>query len=401
MKNIIYRIAERKEDFEGLKEVVFNVFDEEVRDMAHDLFYKSPKKDKNKYFYAFDKDKNKYVGILCLLDTPVKYGDVKIKAAEYGIAGTLEEYQGMGLNNNLTELFLEKSNELGYDFLIIEGIPYFYRRYGFNYAVPMTGEKIDLEGLKLQNKDFLQIRKATLDDLDFLVEEYKKTTKIYDLVKIKDREIIRAQISGYDSSVISKDYFILEKNNKKIAYFTLNKGKTLEICDISPYLTFSQYENILSYFKNKKYKTLKTDLKKENKFIKYLRVKGSKKTASYAYQLKIRAQYSFLKSIKPVLEKRVKNSIYENEEINLYYNNYQDIIHFKLNKGSIFINKLEKNEGENDFALTPQGAVKLFSGDKSMDEITNFLADCYVKEKYSDLIDILFPKLKSHFYMNY
>ncbi len=401
MKNIIYKLAKTEEDFEGLKEVVVSVFDEEVRDMAHDLFYKSPKRDKNKYFYAFDQDKNKYVGILCLLDTHVKYGEVKIKAAEYGIAGTLEEYRGRGVNNKLTELFLEKSNELGYDFLIIEGIPYFYRTYGFNYAVPMTGEKIDLERLKLQNKDSVQIRKATLNDLDFLVEEYNKATKIYDLVKIKDREIIRAQISVYDSSVISKDYFILEKRNKKIGYFTLNKVETPEISDISPFLTFSQYESVLSYFKNKKYKTLKTDLKKENKFIKYFRAKGSEKTASYAYQLKIRDQYSFLKSIKPVLEKRVKNSIYANEEIKLHYNNYQDIIQFKLNKGKIYINKLEKNEGDNDFALIPQGAVKLFSGDKSMDEITNFLPDCYVKEKYSDLINILFPKLNSHFYMNY
>ena len=157
MSNIEYRIASTKKEFEGLKNMSKKIFDQEVYELADDLFYRSPKNEDNIYFYAYDQEKPKYVGILCLLATPVKYGDVVIKTAEYGIAGTIKEYRGQGINDKLTKLFFEKTKELNYELVIIEGIPYFYRRYGFNYAVEMTNKKIDLDNLDLKdNKNLKQ-----------------------------------------------------------------------------------------------------------------------------------------------------------------------------------------------------------------------------------------------------
>lgn len=401
MENFSFNIAKTKEEYEGLKNLVEKIFSKEEKELVDDLFYKSPKKDINKYFYAYDKSKNKYVAILCLLEVPVKYGDINIKAAEYGVAGTLEEYQGQGINSKLTKLFLEKSKKLGYNFLIIEGIPYFYRKYGFNYAVAMNKEK-----LIIKNKEFnigakINIRKASLKDIDFLEKENDKSSRIYNLVKYKDRKILKAQIKNYKSEVTAKDYYIIEEKNKKIGYLTLNKGKNNEILDITPDLSFFHYENILGYFKEKGYEEVITDLKEPNKFIKYIKRLGSKNIWNYAYQIKIPDEFLFLNKIKPVLEKRIENSIFANEKINLNYKNFREIIQLKIDKGKIKIDKYKLGEKEGDFALIPQGAVKLFTGDKTINEITYFLDDCYVKDEYRDLVNILFPELKSHFHINY
>ncbi|SIR19113.1 hypothetical protein [Halanaerobium kushneri] len=46
-------------------------------------------------------------------------------------------------------------------------------------------------------------------------------------------------------------------------------------------------------------------------------------------------------------------------------------------------------------------ALKLFLGEKTMNEINSFLPDCQVIQEYKDLINIIFPEMSSHFYMNY
>lgn len=55
---------------------------------------KTNKDFKNIFFVAYDMKEEKYVGVLSLLHTPLQYEEVTLKAAEYAIAGTLEEYPG-------------------------------------------------------------------------------------------------------------------------------------------------------------------------------------------------------------------------------------------------------------------------------------------------------------------
>ena len=401
MSNIIYKIARTKKDFECLKNMIKKIFDQEVYELADDLFYRSPKKEDNIYFCAYDNEAEKYVGILCLLDTPVKYGDVILKTAEYGIAGTLAEYRGQKINNKLTEMFFEKCKELNYNLAVIEGIPYFYRRYGFNYAVEMTNEKIDLFDLDLNNNNNLKLRKAESKDIDFLIKSYKNTVDSYDLCKIKDRKIIKAQLNNYLSDPVKKDYYIIENLENKIGYLTMDIGDEIHISDISNNLTFDQYESLIKYFKDEGHKKITTDLKENNKFVKYLKSIGSTGGRWYSYQLKIIDEFKLLNKIKPILEKRIKNTIYSNEELTLNYDNYKEMIQIKINNGKINLQKLNRDELDSDLAFTPQGAVKLFFDEKQIEEITDFLPDCYVKDKYKDIVKELFTNMKGHFYVNY
>ena len=109
MNKIKYKIATTKSEFEGIKELCENVFGKKEKELVHDLAYNSPKKDKNIFFYAYDSKRDKYVGTVCLLDMPIKYGEVTLKAAEHGIVATDENYRGQGINKKLTEMFFNKA----------------------------------------------------------------------------------------------------------------------------------------------------------------------------------------------------------------------------------------------------------------------------------------------------
>jgi hypothetical protein len=57
MINIGYSIASTEEDFKNLKQLSYAVFDDEVKELVDDLFYRSPKRDKNIYFMLMMKVK--------------------------------------------------------------------------------------------------------------------------------------------------------------------------------------------------------------------------------------------------------------------------------------------------------------------------------------------------------
>jgi predicted acetyltransferase len=402
MTKIEYKIATTKDEFEGIKDLCEKVFGPEEKELIHDLCYKSPKNDKNIYFYAYDQQADKCVGTVSLLDMEIKYGDVTLKTSELGIVATDPDYQGQGINKKLTDLFLTKAKEERYQMIAIEGIPYFYRRYGFNYAIPMGGVEVILDKIDCEkNKQGFSIRKATEQDLDFIAASFKEAVKRVDIATIKEKSLIKAQMIDYSSNTTKKKYFIIEEKGRKVGYFVLNSSDEIQICDILDNLSFNAYQAVINYFKDQEEKKINLDLPPENKFIGFVSRYGIEWKQWYSWQIKILDEFEFLTAIKDVLEQRISNSIYKDEKLEFYYDNFKTLIKFELLNGQLKLTEEKRTEAKWDFNLSPQGATKLFLGEKSRSEIHQFLPDCQVNEKYQELIDIMFPEMSSHFYMSY
>jgi len=399
--NIEYKIAKSKEEFESIKDLCQEVFAQEEMELIHDLAYNSPNKEENICFYAYDKKADKYVGTVSLIVMPIRYGQVILEAAEMGIVATAKNYQGRGINKKLTEMLLDKAEELGYNIIGIEGIPYFYRRYGFNYAVPMGSVNFNLDKVETKVDEEIIIREAKEEDIPFIVNNFKEASSKADLCTIKGEGIIKAQMLDYISSITRKRYLIIEKNQNKVGYLSLNSGDEVEICDISDNLSFEIYEVVLNYFKKQGKKSINIDIPQESKFVKLMERYDYNWKQWYSWQIRILDEFKFLTDIKPVLEERLSNSIYKNEQVDFYYDNYKDLIKFEIDNGQIDLVKEKREESHFGLKLNPQGAIKLFLGEKSMSEINSFLPDCQMNSKYQELVNILFPKMNSHFYMTY
>ncbi|OCL27800.1 hypothetical protein U472_04410 [Orenia metallireducens] len=401
MTNIEYKIARSKEEFEGIKDLCEDVFAIEEKELLHDLVFNSPNKEENICFYAYDKTANKYVGTVNLVVMPIRYGNVILKSAELGIVATAKDYQGRGINKKLMEIFFNKAEELGYNIIAIEGIPYFYRRYGFNYAIPMGSVNLNLDKVESKGDKDIVIRVAKEEDIAFIADNFREASKIADLCTVKGKDIIKAQMLDYISPVIRKKYLIIKKNQTKIGYLALNSGDEVQICDISDNLSFKIYEAVIDYFKGQGKSFINIDIPRESKFIKLMDRYGCNWKQWYSWQIKILDEFKFLTDIKSVLEERLNNSIYKDEQVEFYYDNFRELIKFEIDNGRINLIKEERKEAKWDFNLNPQGAIKLFLGEKSRSEINSFLPDCNVNHRYRDLINILFPRMNSHFYMNY
>jgi len=80
-------------------------------------------------------DGDRVVSTATLLDESVRVGDVVLPAGQVELVATDEEYEGRGLVRALMGWAHERSADRGHLLQVMIGIPYFYRRFGYEYAI--------------------------------------------------------------------------------------------------------------------------------------------------------------------------------------------------------------------------------------------------------------------------
>lgn len=109
-----------------------------------------------------------------------------LPVAELGLVATDEAARGGGLSSWLMRRFLADSKEGGYLLSSIQGIPYFYRRFGYEYAVPL------LMGVRLGPELTAGLgpppshRPATADDLPLLKAWFDESQRALELRAERD-----------------------------------------------------------------------------------------------------------------------------------------------------------------------------------------------------------------------
>jgi predicted N-acetyltransferase YhbS len=116
--------------------------------------------------YAVVVDGTRVVSTLCLLRLHFALGDVVIPTGQPEFVVTHPNYRGRGLVRTLMDLVHGWSAERGDLLLVIAGIPYFYRQFGYDYGIPFPSERLVPPETKLDPCDEWETRPATVDDID-------------------------------------------------------------------------------------------------------------------------------------------------------------------------------------------------------------------------------------------
>jgi predicted N-acetyltransferase YhbS len=110
-------------------------------------------------------DHGHVVSSLCLLDTGFVLEGVALPGGQPEYVATAEEYGHRGLVRQQMELVHQWSADLGHVLQVIAGIPYFYRRFGYEYAVPFPQVRLVTPGVALDTPPGWKVREASPDDL--------------------------------------------------------------------------------------------------------------------------------------------------------------------------------------------------------------------------------------------
>ena len=126
---------------------------------------------------------------------------------------------------------------------------------------------------------------------------------------------------------------------------------------------------------------------------------AGKPLSRYGWQLKIPSLKLFFKSIKSIIEERIKNSIYKDFSRKIIISNYRDTIELIFTIGIITnITLIEGYYDPEKCDLSIPGSLlfKLLLSDKTMEEINYLIDDAIVKPSSKLLIDVMFPKKVSY-----
>lgn len=111
-------------------------------------------------------DESREIGAsLTLLDEELRVGSVRVPAGQVEMVASATAHAGRGLVNCLMKWSDEESLRRGHLIQPMVGIPYFYRRFGYSYAAPLTPLAPVLRLVEAGDPNVV-VRRAGFDDIE-------------------------------------------------------------------------------------------------------------------------------------------------------------------------------------------------------------------------------------------
>ena len=139
-----------------------------------------------------------------------RYEDVPFGVGRPELVGTDPDYRQRGLMGQLLNLLHARSAAQGHLLQAITGIPWLYRRYGYEMAADLHGSRrLPAKALSKEESGYT-VRPATVADLPLLRILYDKQCAGSPLVCVRDDAVWRHLLRA-NSAHMNPDIFVLEK----------------------------------------------------------------------------------------------------------------------------------------------------------------------------------------------
>jgi GNAT superfamily N-acetyltransferase len=368
-------------------------------------------------WFIRDSDKGVIVSTLNGIPSTWAYAGIPLRNLELGFVGTLPEYRNMGLIRALYREFFEREFHRGkYEISTIQGIPYYYRQFGYDFLIPawrsvfLMPSQIPAVPPK-EKPDWmkLSVRRTAKKDLDSIMNLYEEMRRRTLISTTRNKELWEIQEQSrreYDKEFTT---YIVKRGPDIEGYFRLvvRENKTdpaagfLDVIE-SSIETYDGVRRTLEYLRQQCAEknlprfalsgALVSNLSKVGLDLRGVLSKGWK------HQLRIRDMVRFLKRVRPVLEKRLRKSMFEGLTQEVTINTYRHCYVLDFQGGKIKqIRDLGIHEdGKNmSFRAPPNDFVRLLLGQYDIEELGHQNIDFLVAGPVKSLIATLFPKQES------
>ena len=334
------RDAERVAEFNGL------IHDSGVADMARELILNHPHTRPEHWLYVEDENTGQVVSSLCLIPWTWRYEDVDLQAGEVGLVGTLEAYRHRGLVRAQFARHAELLHEGGYDLSHIQGIAYFYRQFGYQYALPLEGGwRVDLHLVPKPKDDHppsYSFCQATLDDLPTLVQLYGEAAKDLSISTIRDEDTWRYLMGpSLRTEMTAETWLILDANGQPTGYLRIPEhgfGEGLDVGEVSRLsadaaLAVLQQLKTWAIERGKPY--IRLNIPANSTLVQAARHLGAHDMGTYAWQIHLPDVGRLLRKLGPILERRIAASPFAGLSKTLCFNLYREAFDVRFEKGKL------------------------------------------------------------------
>ncbi|HVP92884.1 MAG TPA: GNAT family N-acetyltransferase [Acidobacteriota bacterium] len=353
------------------------------------------------------KHHGKIIAGLNLIPIEWSIGGILLRVAEMGCVATLAQYRHRDLQRWLINEFHKRATEQGYDLCAIEGIPYFYRQFGYEYALPLNQEtKIGINQIP-DYETKLNIRHFTDQDIPRAMQLLTQSHKKFYVHSVRNEKIWKMQ---QETGIASGDKFegyALEKNGEMVAYIRIkSRPETKELILNEAVETHQRTDEAILRFlkdtaKQRGLESVNARISYHDPLANQLVTLGAVQRMPYAWQIRILDYAKIFQKMKSLLEKRLTSSASRHLSMKLSFNFYRYAVEITVEDGRITsINKSDGSEDRN-IRVNPEVFTQLLLGHRSREELEAIYPDFIVQASHKGIVDTIFPKLPSHIHSAY
>jgi len=369
-----------------------------------------------------DSDSGKIISSLVAFPCNWSYDGITIRNLELVFVGTSEAYRNRGFFSILYEYLDKLLNDGEYDISSVQGIPYFYRKYGYDlvipesYLSPIVLPIGNIPPLKPEaNPAFMDIvvRTAEDDDIESLMTLFQETNQKLLVSCVRSKELWQIQERLRMELSWKFETLVLEKDGVVDGYFRLIQQGDEESKDLMDALSVNE-SSIRSYDSMMRALYYLKEMAQEKR-IGLLKVPGNlysnlgtiaqdyggTRNLLWKHQLRVPDLTRFLNRIHPVLEKRLKGTLFENLTKEIFLNTYRSCHRLNFVNGLLDPIQDIGSQPPNTYGelrFPPDSFIRLMLGDYSISELKKQNVDFIIKRGYETLLETLFPAKESFIY---
>jgi predicted N-acetyltransferase YhbS len=361
------------------------------------------------WLFVEDEETGEAVATLSLMPLTWRCGPVSLPVAELGFVATRPAYRKQGLQRALSAAFDRIALANGYTLAAIEGIPFFYRQFGYEYALPLYDSLFNwpLNQIPRGRSAGFSFRPAALADVAALADLYREQTASLDITTERSDEMWHYLVQAPEQTLFRMQIYVQERRDgQMVGYLGLGPSgwaNRLTVFELSA----DRQDAILAAlrFAGERaraggHEAVGLQLPANHPACVLAHYRGIKKERPYGWQMKVLDPVGFLEVIAPVLEKRLASSLLSGTREELIWNLYQDRVGLRIEDGRV-APFAPKPAAEADVGIPPLVATQLWLGWKSFAALDDWHKDVWAKDEKRLLLEVLFPPTRAHIYVGY
>ncbi len=386
------------------------------------LLHRHPHGSPADYLFVEDQRTGEMVSTTGLIPWRCSLDGVTLSVAQLEMVVTQRSYRHRGLIRAQVRRFHEMVSERGYDLSVIEGIPYYYRQYGYTYAVDHRAYDAlpawRIPEIPADLAERYVLRPAAEEDAPLLNRLYTEGMAGVQFAALRDETYWRFLLrhAHFPARLLEE-----RPGGRVVGYVVavpIREGRGIRVLEAAvpgreaglAVLAALAAEAARSPGPRGE---IQLGWPASAALVQLARSLGSAPLPAYQWLLRIPDAGRFLERIAPCLERRLAASDCAGLTADLCLNLYREayLLHFRAGKLEAverpgFVDYSMGAEGEDlpdhsTVGIPPEAFVRLATGYRTLEELSDAWPDIVVRPAMRRVVEVLFPRLSAYFCMPY
>ncbi|MCL4507079.1 MAG: GNAT family N-acetyltransferase [Chloroflexi bacterium] len=377
--------------------------------MTRNIFLNHPDTCGSDLIYVEDTKSGQIVSSLCLIPWRLSYGAAQFNSGEMGIVGTLEPYRRRGLIRAQVDIFKQRLKDRECVLSHIQSIGYYYRQFGYEYAMPLEGGLIvTRRNLAAPATPSYNFRLAIMEDIPTLIEMADQAATDITIHTVRSTAIWRYLMGHSVGTEMESEVWLAQNPQAQIVgYMRLPKhhfGEELTVSEASRMdfdTAVAGLHFLVQLAEERSTPGVRLCLPANTNLMRVARSFGARDIGAYAWQVHVPDIAALLRAIGPELERRLSESMFAGLTRDIELGFYRQTVKLAFTNGRL--------TEVSDLGFTDGAAIRfpanaftpLVLGHHSLSEVLATYPDAGVPPAYRLLMETLFPKVQAFLYTIY